>query len=131
MRYLLLIYAPEVDPSQVSPEESKAEFDAYGAFTMEITQRGAYKGGEALQPTATATTVRVRNGKSLVTDGPFAETKEALGGYYLVDVKDLDEAIEWAAKIPGARNGSIEVRPIWELPADYASSAPETAGAAH
>jgi hypothetical protein len=85
------------------------------AFTKDIIDRGLMKGGEALQPTATATTVRVREGDTLTTDGPFAETKDQLGGFYLVDCKDLDEAIEVAARIPDARRGSIEVRPIMDV----------------
>ena len=96
---------------------------AYNAFTEHIRSKNAYLGGEALEPTATATTVRVRDGKTLTTDGPFAETKEALGVYYLVEAKDLDEAIDFAARIPGAQLGSIEVRPIWELPAEYMAGA--------
>ena len=116
MRYLLLIYTPEVDPSTVPPEQVRAQNDAYNAFTGEVRERRVMEGGEALQPTTSATTVRVRNGQTLVTDGPYAETKEALGGFYLVDVKDLDEALELAAKVPGANHGAIEVRPIWELP---------------
>jgi hypothetical protein len=114
MRYLLLIYTPEVDPSTVSPEQRAAVSAQYGVFTGEVRRREVMEGGEALQPTTTATTVRVRDGQTLVTDGPYAETKEALGGYYLLDVKDLDEALELAAKIPGAQWGAIEVRPIWE-----------------
>jgi hypothetical protein len=100
----------------------KGEMDGYAAFTREVTERGAYKGGEALQGTQTATTVQVRDGQTITTDGPFAETKEALGGFYLVEAKDLDEAIKIAAMIPGAKHGSIEVRPIWELPTEYADS---------
>jgi hypothetical protein len=88
---------------------------AYYAFTNDSRAAGVNRGGEALQPTSTATTVRVRDGKTVTTDGPFAETKEQLGGYYLFECKDLDEAIQWAAKIPGAKFGSIEVRPIWEF----------------
>jgi hypothetical protein len=84
----------------------------YGAFTQSIIQSGAFKAGDALQPTSTATTVRVRDGKTLTTDGPFAETREQLGGYYLVEARDLDAALEIAARIPGAKVGSIEVRPI-------------------
>ena len=114
MRYLLLIYTPEVDPSTVSPEDRAAQTAAYGRFTADIRERNVMQGGEALQPTTAATTVRVRDGRTLVTDGPYAETKEALGGFYLVDVKDLDEALELAALIPGAARGAIEVRPIWE-----------------
>lgn len=116
MRYLLMIYTPEVDPSTVSPEDLERENAAYTVFTREVRERKVMEGGEALQPTPSATTLRVRNGKTLVTDGPYAETKEALGGFYLVDVKDLDEALELAAMIPGATRGAIEVRPIWELP---------------
>jgi hypothetical protein len=122
MRYLLLIYGSE-DVPDPSPEEQGAAMAAYNAFTEHIRSKNAYLGGEALEPTATATTVRVRDGQTLTTDGPFAETKEALGGYYLVEAKDLDEAIDFAARIPGAQNGSIEVRPIWELPAEYMAGA--------
>ena len=128
MRYLLLIYGPETD-EQPSPEETAQVMAAYNAFGDHIRSKGASRGGEALDPTATATTVRVRDGQTLTTDGPFAETKEALGGYYLVEAKDLDEAIDFASRIPGAQNGSIEVRPIWEIPAEYASQA--AAGAAN
>jgi hypothetical protein len=116
MRYLLLIYSAEVPPEQVPQSEVDKVMGEYNAFTQAITNRGVYKGGEALMPTATATTVRVKDGKRAVTDGPFAETKEALGGYYLLDVKDLNEAIEIAATCPGARYGSVELRPIMEFP---------------
>jgi len=112
MQYLLMIYGDEQAHAQWSQAQLDQEMREYYAFTEEVRQRGAYVAGEALHPTNTATTVRVRNGKTLTTDGPFAETKEQLGGFYLVDCKDLDEAIAWAAKIPGARDGSIEVRPI-------------------
>jgi hypothetical protein len=88
---------------------------AYAAYTKDVLDRGIMKGGEALQPSTAATSVRVRDGETLVTDGPFAETKEELGGFYLFDCKDLDEAIELAARIPGAQHGTIEVRPILEL----------------
>ena len=115
MRYALLIYASEQDWASQSEEESQAVNQEYMAFTKDIIDRGLMKGGEALQPTSTATTVRVRNGETLTTDGPFAETKDQLGGFYLVDCKDLDEAIEVAAGIPDARRGSIEVRPIMEI----------------
>ena len=118
MRYLLLIYEPprSGDPSV---DMATADLARYGAFTRETQERGQFLGGEALEPVANATSVRVRNGQTLTTDGPFAETKEELGGYYLLDCRDLDEAIEMAAKIPGAERGSIEIRPIWELPAGY------------
>jgi hypothetical protein len=112
MQYLLMIYTDEKADAQATPEQLQAVMQAYNAFTDEIRQRGVYVGGEALHPTTSATTVRVRNGKTLTIDGPFAETKEQLGGYYLLDCKDLDEAIEFAAKIPGASVGSVEVRPV-------------------
>jgi hypothetical protein len=119
MRYLLLIYEA---PSSADPSETmaEAELGRYGAFTREAQDRGMFLGGEALAPIADATSVRVRGGQTLTTDGPFAETKEELGGYYLLECRDLDEAIEMAAKIPAAERGSIEIRPIWELPAEYA-----------
>jgi hypothetical protein len=115
MRYLLLIYGDEAQAMQMSEEEQDALTNEYWAFTNAIQASGVREGGEALLPTSTATTVRVRNGATLTTDGPFAETKEQLGGFYLVNCKNLDEAIEWAAKIPGAKTGSIEVRPIMEF----------------
>jgi hypothetical protein len=115
MRYLLLIYTREIDDSQIPDEERQRTTESYNAFGREASERNVMLGGEALSPTSTATTVRVRNGETLMTDGPYAETKEALGGYYLLDVKDLDEALEFAAKIPGAQTGAIEVRPIWEF----------------
>ena len=115
MRYALLIYANEQDWASQTEEQSQAVNQEYMAFTKDIIDRGLMKGGEALQATATATTVRVRDGETLTTDGPFAETKEQLGGFYLVDCKDLDEAIEIAARIPDVRRGSIEVRPIMEI----------------
>src|SRR6478672_8017265 len=119
MRYLLLIYSPESDAS-VPDDVAAASHAAYGAFTADIKARGLFQAGEALTPTSTATTVRVVNGETVTTDGPFAETKEALGGFYLIEARDLDEAIETASKIPAAAEGSIEVRPIWELPPEYA-----------
>ena len=115
MRYALLIYANEQDWASQTEEQSQAVNQEYMAFTKDIIDRGLMKGGEALHPTSTATSVRVRNGDTLTTDGPFAETKDQLGGFYLVDCKDLDEAIEVAARIPDARRGSIEVRPIMEI----------------
>jgi len=115
MRYLLLIYGPPFDPSSVPADIMEGQNAAYAAFTKDVLDRGIMQGGEALQPSTAATSVRVRDGETLTSDGPFAETKEQVGGYFLVDCKDLDEAIEVAAKIPGAREGSIEVRPIWEM----------------
>lgn len=115
MKYLLLIYGTERDAMDDTTEGFDEVLEAYRAFTAEIDKRGIHLGSHALQPTTTATTVRVRDDETLVTDGPFAETKEALNGYYLVECGDLDEAIELAAMIPGAQHGSIEVRPIWQV----------------
>jgi hypothetical protein len=129
MRYLLLIY--EQEPTETPPDDvAAAEYAAYDAFTSEVRDRGIFEAGEALRTTATATTVRVRDGETIATDGPFAETKEALGGFYLLNARDLDEAIELAAKIPAAKRGSIEVRPIWDLEVapGATSGAAETVG---
>jgi hypothetical protein len=112
MQYLLMVYRSEAELGRMSPAERKQMTADYGTFTQSIIQSGHFKAGDGLQPTTTATTVRVREGKMLTTDGPFAETREQLGGYYLVDAKDLDTAIGIAARIPGAKNGSIEVRPV-------------------
>ncbi|HEY3164079.1 MAG TPA: YciI family protein [Candidatus Limnocylindrales bacterium] len=129
MRYLLLIYAAESDSAP--PDDAvAASHAAYAAFTADVKARGLFLAGEALTPTSTATTVRVADGQVLATDGPFAETKEALGGFYLIEARDLDEAIETAAKIPAAKEGSIEVRPIWELPSEYAMAEAAAAAAA-
>ena len=112
MKYLLMIYADEKIESAMSNDELGALFGEYFKFTDEIKAAGVYIAGEPLEPTTAATTVRTRDGQILSTDGPFAETKEQLGGYYLVDAPNLDEAIKWAAKIPSSRYGSIEVRPV-------------------
>jgi len=111
MQYMLLIYGSG-DWQELSPEQQKEIGAAYFAFSEELQASGKMVAGDALQDTSTATSVRVRDGETLTTDGPFAETKEVLGGYYLIDVETLDEALEWAAKIPGAAYGTIEVRPI-------------------
>ena len=115
MRYLLLICLDEQSMAAAGPEEAQDMTAEYGVWMEEATRRGVLQGGERLRPSFEATTVQVRDGKTLTADGPFAETKEQIGGYFLVDCKDLDEAIEVAAGIPGARHGSIEVRPIWEM----------------
>jgi hypothetical protein len=115
MEYVLLIYVSEADGKKMSAAEQGEMHQGYMTFTKNLTKSGKNKGGNALEPTATTTTVRVRNGKTTVTDGPFAETKEQLGGYYLIEAKDLDEAISIAARIPGAKHGSIEVRPVRKL----------------
>ena len=115
MRYLLLICTDESNDQAMTADEAAARMVRYGAFGDEMGRRGILEGGARLYATTDATTVRVRDGEVLTFDGPFAETKEQMGGYYVVDCKDLDEAIEVASKIPGASEGSIEVRPIWEM----------------
>jgi hypothetical protein len=119
MRYLILIYENEKAAQEwadkVGEQAANAEMQKWFEYTERLKASGCYLGGEALQPTSTATTVRVKNGKTLTTDGPFAETKEQLGGYYMVKCKDLDEALEWASKIPSAGRGPVEVRPIVEF----------------
>ena len=125
MQYALLINGTEADLEDSSPET----LDAYNAFTDHVRQRGVLKAGEALHPVATATTVRVRDDRTVTTDGPFAETKELLGGFYIVEAADLDEAIGYAALIPGAKTGSVEVRPIVDW-ADTGMGAPLDAATA-
>ena len=115
MQYMLLIYTNEAEGAGRSPEDRQRLHAEYGEFTKGIVASGHFKAGDALQPTATATTVRVRGGKHLVTDGPFAETREQLAGYYLIEAKDLDEARGIAARIPGAKHGAIEVRPVQKM----------------
>ena len=112
MKYVLLIYDDEKVWETMTPEESGTMMTEYFAFTQSILESGRHHAGEALQPIATATTVRVRGGKLQTTDGPFAETREQLGGFYLVEAANLDEAIAIAARIPSSRTGSIEVRPV-------------------
>jgi hypothetical protein len=132
MRYAILIYDeasanPPAEPP--SPEAAQRMHAAYGKYTQMLHDRGAFLGGDALQPVQTATSVRVQDGRTMTTDGPFAETKEALAGFYLVEAKDLDEALELAAACPGAQVGTIEVRPVWDVPTDGAEQA-QPAGAA-
>jgi len=115
MRYALLICTSEKEEAAMTEEEGQARFAAYTRFMEDMGQRGVLQGGERLRPTSDATTVRVRDGETITSDGPFAETKEQMGGFFLVDCKDLDEAIEVAARIPSAVQGSIEVRPVWEM----------------
>ncbi|SRR5581483_196191 len=112
MKYALTIYGDESGREGASDEEMQAVSAAYAALTREMQEKGVLVAGEGLYPTPTATTVRVRDGDRTVTDGPFAETKEQLGGFYVLDCRDLDEAIDWAAKIPGAQSGSVEIRPV-------------------
>ena len=112
MQYLMLIYSAESDDPRPGTPDGNAFMQAYMDYTQEVKDKDLMLGSNALQPISTASTVRVRDGKTQTTDGPFAETKEQLGGYYLLDCKDLDEAIEYAARIPSAKNGSVEVRPV-------------------
>lgn len=130
MRYLLLIYGPQWDRSAVAPEQMQAIMDEWTDYTADLVRRGVTEGGEALEPTSTATTVRVRDGQTLTTDGPFAETNEVLGGYYVIKCDNLDQAIEIAAKCPGARDGSIELRPITDFGEEYQQAVQERAGLA-
>jgi hypothetical protein len=113
MQYILLIYDNE--KNQLPQDERNKMFEEYGAFTQAIIKSNNFQAGAPLQPTSTATTVRVRNGKALTVDGPFAETKEQLGGYYLIEAENLDQAVAIAGKIPSARYGSIEVRPVMKM----------------
>jgi hypothetical protein len=115
MKYLCLIYSDESQWPKLPKSDTDKMLAEYGAFGEGIKKSGQYIRGERLHPTSAASTVRVRNGKLTATDGPFAETKEQLGGFYLIEAKDLNDAIQVAGKIPGARVGSIEVRPIWEM----------------
>ncbi len=112
MRYILLIHNDEKAPPLMTPDK---QMEAYGVFTQEIQSAGVMVGGERLHPSTAAKSVRVRNGATAATDGPFAETKEQLGGFYIVDCKSEADAVAYAAKIPGALDGTIEVRPIWEM----------------
>jgi hypothetical protein len=123
MQYLMLLYAAESSFNSLTPEQQKAGVEQYFRFTEEIKHNGKWVGSNRLAPVASATTVRVRDGKRVVTDGPFVETKEQLGGYYLIEAKDLDEAIAIAARCPGAQHGTIEVRPVWEAAAAQAKRA--------
>jgi hypothetical protein len=116
MQYILLIYSNEAAAAGRSQEESGRIFQEYFAFTEAVKKSGHYRSGEPLEKVTTATTVRVKDGKTLRTDGPFAETREQLGGFYTIEAKDLDEAVSIAARIPDARYGSIEVRPIMKIP---------------
>ena len=113
MNYLLLIYNAEALENALTEPEMKKIMGEYTEFTKSIVQSGAFKGADRLRPVSSASTVRIRNGKVAVTDGPFAETREQLGGYYLIEAKNLDEATAIAARIPSAQTGSIEVRPVW------------------
>lgn len=116
MHYALLIYGSDAAYARMTQAEQGAIFQGHSTFFSDMQQRGIYKGGEPLQSISAATTVRVRDGKTMITDGPFAETKEQLGGFYILECKDLDEAIALSTRIPEASFGSIEIRPLMELP---------------
>lgn len=115
MKYVLMIYANEAAEAAMPPEQQQAIWQAHMAYSQELHEKGASAGGEPLLPTSAATTVRIRDGKTLTTHGPFAETAEQLGGFYIIEAANLDEALEWAAKIPSAVYGSIEVRPVMAM----------------
>jgi hypothetical protein len=117
MQYLLMLHAEEAGWGRLGKAEQEQGMAAYKAYTEALKKAGALAGSNRLQPVSSATTVRVANGKTVVLDGPYAESKEQLGGYYLIDVPDLDAALAWAARCPGASHGVIEVRPVWEMAA--------------
>jgi hypothetical protein len=130
MQYLLMLYADEAGWGKMTPAEQQQGMAAYMAYTEALKKAGAYVGSNRLQPISSATTVKVANGKQQVLDGPYADSKEQLGGYYLIEAPDLDAAIAWAARCPGAGHGTIEVRPVWEMAASHQSSErPQTAQA--
>lgn len=114
MQYALFIYADETGFQKIPNEQREHAMAAYTAYTQALKQAGVWQGSNRLRPVADSTTVRVANGKSQVLNGPFADTKEQLGGYYLIDVPDLDSALKWAARCPGASHGTVEVRPVWQ-----------------
>ena len=117
MQYLLMIYGNEAGMQAASKDQVTQMSAAYMAYAEAMKQAGVIRGGERLRPTSEATTVRVKNGKTEVLDGPYADTKEQLGGFFMIDVPDLDAALAWAAKCPGASTGSMEVRPVWPMSA--------------
>jgi hypothetical protein len=129
MKFLLLLYGDESTWVDASPDEIQRVMKEYEAFDRELVESGIYLAGEGLQPTGTATTVRLTSGETVLTDGPFAETREQLGGFYLLDCGDLDEAARWASKVPGlAEDGCVEVRPVMDYGPDYED--PASAGQA-
>jgi hypothetical protein len=115
MKYMLLIFANEAEQQAASKADSEQMHAAYGAYTQALIKAGVMAGGERLRPTSSATTVRVAGGKTKVVNGPYAETKEQLGGYYMIEVADLDAALSWASRCPAASHGAMEVRPIWPM----------------
>ena len=115
MDYLLLLHTDEKTMQAATPEQTGTTLAAYGAYMKAMADAGVSKGGQRLRPTSTATTVRVKDGETQVLNGPYAEVKEQLGGYFLIDAPDLDAAISWAARCPAAQHGAVEVRPIWQM----------------
>ena len=115
MKYMLMIYASEAEETKMKPADIQGLMQAYGAYTEALATSGALLAGERLRPVESATTVRLRGGKTEVLNGPYAETREQLGGYYVIDVPDLDAALSWAARCPSSGYGTIEVRPIWAM----------------
>jgi hypothetical protein len=115
MQYLLMLYADESGWDKLTPEQQQQGYAAYMAYTEALKAAGAHKSSNRLQPVSTATTVRATNGKPQVLDGPYVDSKEQLGGYYLIEAPDLDAALSWAARCPGAGHGTVEVRPVWEM----------------
>jgi hypothetical protein len=115
MQYMIMIYAEENPETKMSREDEEKMLAAYGAYADALVKAGVMRGGERLRPTSDATTVRVANGKTKVLNGPYTETKEQLGGFFMIDVADLDAAISWAARCPGASHGTVEVRPVWPM----------------
>jgi hypothetical protein len=116
MHYLILIHSEERDPSTVEPEELRRVMGEYRAYSDALRAEGVARGGNALEPSSTARTIRVRDGERIVTDGPFAESREQLGGYYLVECASEEQAIDVAARCPGSRYGTVELRPVWDIP---------------
>ena len=123
MQYLLMLYSDETGWSKMTKTQQEQGYAAYMAYSEALKKAGVYQGSNRLQPISAATTVRVTDGKSQVLDGPYIDSKEQLGGYYLIDVPDLDSAISWASRCPGASHGTIEVRPVWAMPASAAAPA--------
>jgi len=122
MQYLLMVYVNEASWPKMSKAEQEQGMAAYGAYTEALNKAGVLKGSNRLQPVSTATTVRLANGKPQVLDGPYVDSKEQVGGYYLIDVPDLDSAISWASRCPGASHGVVEVRPIWSMQSELSRS---------
>jgi hypothetical protein len=124
MQYILMLHVQESGWSKLTKAEQEQGMAAYFAYTEALEKAGVLKGANRLQPSSTATTVRIVDGKSLVLDGPFSDTKEQVGGYYVIDVPDLDAALTWAARCPAANHGIVEVRPLWTMPDDVSGSKP-------